>query len=1525
MVGLLAFDLTLVGLFFVPKIQTFVVNKITHSLSKQWDSEISIKDIRITPTLKIIAHDVCIKDLKHNDMIVVGTLKGRLLAFTIKPLKLKFGMVDMNRADVILRKYKGEETVNIAQWAQHIKKTKTEKGKFRMIAKKLTLSNSRFVLIIDDQRTVFDTKNHPDIDYGYFELSDIQWKSKKFLLDADQIVSISTKFDQLAFKQYGGFEMTECQGDFLICDTGLVFKNLNFRTEASRIDMDLRFSYNDWKSMSNFVDSVLITSTIRNSQLCMRDVAAFVPSLKGMDQTIMMNANRFKGCINNFSIIGLSANWGLGTRLHGDLALQNIRDFKHAGINLQLDSSQVSIPELANFKLPKGKTIPINSTIAQFGTTSLRGSFIGSPSIFNTKFDLYTNIGTIFANLSTNNDNGKMLINGSAITPNLNLGRLVGNSKILGTSNLMVTLNGSMSQAELSKDNFKTLKAQISGNINELRIYGYPLRNTTVEANYDNRFYTCEISSNDKYLACEINAQLSLKDQMPYLQSNIALDHFDASKMANAIAKIDSASAKGFDKIIYAAQQQENLQFGFDNFMIALRGSKLENLNGYAGCDNIRIINDDYNLSNERFRLTAINTDLAHKYIFSSNIANASVETNYNIKDIKDSVLNVAHAFFPTLVKAGNSTKSTSSNMANSTPGYLKLHVNTYRTRSVLRLFLADLYIAPNSNIDMNITSGHNNDLITADVPFVALRNKIRVHNLKMHGESSENSALQLQIQSDSAIAIIQNNNIPFERILANVNTANDTVYYNLKWHNAFNDSLTDRSNFTGYVNISNPNDLEIALRNSKLYLDNKKWEFNNENEIHIQNKEIVVHDLRFTDGDSKLTVNGTYSKTRQEQLTVEATDINLQLFNPLFAKFSIGGIVSANVNISNRNGKTFLYGKALANQFAFNEEPLGNVFLIAALDTANKVRFNGGIFESNEKFSKNALNSYGFHDFNQEEHIVGNIKGSYDNKHLSVRTTFDSLNAGFLEPFMSGFSDRFKGRASGKLDFYASPDSAYFDGLVHANHVEIGIAPLGMRYQVHNQDIRFNSKGIFFDDMLISDEDGNTALMNGSIKHKLFKDMQINLKINTNRIMVLNTPKTTNTVFYGKGYAAGKVFIESNGNTIHFRGPNLTTLSGSKIYLQVNSANSASQSDIITFKPKEIQIDNSLNSVANAKREERTALNFDFTFNVTNESDVVLLLESIGGTMNARADGRFQLTYNDNDNLNLYGQLSLHSGDFKLALYNVVNSRFTLVPGGTIMFDGPLDNMVVNISAYKTSKTSLSNIVPQEYLSGNGVNVNAYLHLNGPLMQRIEPTFSFELPNSSTEVRNMFYTAIDTGNTENITKQFVYFMVTNSFLPNDMFSSDRNASGIGASGLNMFSNIVNNVLGNVLSNQKGSFGVTYNQATETSSAEYGVKAGANLLNDRVTLETSIGYYDDKSTQGFNNMYGDFTVEYSINSAGTWKLKAYTYLGERDENYLYDAQLNYTAGVALAFKQDFNATLKRKHKQKKTKKHEQQH
>lgn len=1517
--GILLLDLLLVGLLFVPSIQTHAVNRITQSLSEKWGSEISMKDVHITPTLTLVAHDFRIRDHHANDMIFVGTVKGRLLSFSLKPTKLKFRNVVLKNADVVLRTYAGEESVNISIWAKKLKKEKKSKG-FLLSARCLELCDSRFVLIQDDKRKVFSTSDHPDFDYAFLELKDINWDVDNFKITSKGVTNISAKFKHLAFSQYGGFTLEDGHGEFSISDTALIFDNCFLSTPNSKLETDLKFLYHTWHSLGDFTDSVRIVANIGPSLLCMSDVAGWAPALKGMDETFFLMADRFDGPVNDFKIQGLQANWNMFTQIDGDIALKNVTHFKDADIALNLNQARVNVPELAYFTLPKGKTIPINPTLAKLGSTSITGNFEGTLSEFDAHFDLNSGLGNILANLSTFVSEQKLHLDGSIESSNLNLAKLTGNHSILGSSNVFIALNGHTDSPQLD---LSTLTADVSGDVKHLDLLGYRLRNINIDGEYRNLLYNCTVAANDPHFDCDVIAQLDLTDELPALQGNISLQKFDAGAIASSLPAIDTLKAKGLDKFIAGLQQSPTLTFSFDNFNVMLRGNNLENVNGYAGCDNIMVFNDGATLSNDRLRVTAINNERGHKYILSSGLANATVETNFPIKSVKDSLQDIAHNLFPTLIPAATQHAH---NLCHG-DGYFKAHLTTYRTRSFTRLIAPDFYVAPNSVIDVNISAGDGEKTIYANIPIIGIRNKGFARNISIDARNiGSDGELKLNLLVDSAV-LSTKAPLTLSTLKLDAQSLHDTISYKLNFHNISNQSASSISQLSGMLDVARANDIVLNLRDAVIYYNDTPWQFNDENAIHFRNKSIQVSKLKFYNSDGQIYVNGTYSKNPDDRLICRLLNVDLSMFNTYLSSMSFGGELSADITVRTRNDKPVILGKVLANDFAYNNVNVGNLFAVAGLDTLGRIQFGGGLFDDKKFDSDIALNNgYNFNDFNEEPRILANLNGNYifDKKSLVVKTTFDTLNAGFVAHFLSGFSDHFTGTASGNLDFYANPDSTYFVGTVRANQVNMGIASLGTSYDVIDQDIRFNSQGIFFDNMRILDKDGNLAFMNGSIKHRFFRDMSLDLHINTDRIMAINSPKTPTALFYGDGYVSGVVDIIGPSDNITFRGPSLRTLDGSRIVLQVTSSNSTTQSNTIYFKPRETeaQIDNLRTTNTSS-----TNLNFDFTFDVTKDADVVLYLESIGGTMNARAEGRFQLLYNNADGLNLHGQLGIYSGDFKISLYNVVNSRFTLVPGGRIIFDGPLDDMDVSISAYKSSKTSLSNIVPNDILSGNSANVNAYLHLNGQIMKKIEPTFSFQLPNSSEEVRNSFYTAIDTSNVENLTKQFAYFMVTNNFMANDLFSSDRNTGGAGAS-LNFFSNVVNNLIGNMIDSKKGHFGITYNQATETSSAEYGVNASANLLKDRMSIETSIGYYDDQNTQRATNMYGDFTVEYSLNDKGTWKLKAYTYIGERDDEYvLHSEQLNYTAGVALAYKQDFG-DLRRKNrssnKQKKKKRDEKQ-
>ena len=1507
----LALDLLLVGLLFVPAIQTFVVHKVTEKLSAAWGTEISIGDVRITPTLKLVAHEVAIKDHHRENMIYSGTVKGRLRGIKTQPFQLRLGDVEFEDLDVVLRTYMGEDTINIAKWAYTFKTDKPKKGDFVLTSNSVKIKDGRFALINDNTRTVFDTAGRPGIDYAFFELADLNVKAKDFkLVGAD----IAMDFKQLAFNQYGGFQLQQGSGNFRICDTTLTFDNLKLKTPQSDLDLDLAFRYNGWKRLGDFLDSVYIKAAIRPSTLAMDDIAGFAPAIRGMNEVFRLQADTVSGTVNDFRLKNVTANWLGNNQIHGDIAIRDVTNFLNARFDLALDSTVFHLPDLAQFSLPNGKTIQTNKMLNKVGTTSVSGTFRGDLDNFRTNLTAATGLGTVKAKVTNETVDGQMFLSGDVTSPDFNLAKLISNHQTFGTCNLSATFDASTASTGFTADNLKTLQAHLDGHLQRFPLMGYPLRDIHVEGDYKEGLYNATLSANDPNLKCDAIAQLDNTQGVPFLQGSIDLEELAAGKIGAILPLEDSATAKGIHKLISVMQRNPELNLRFDHFQIAMHGTGLDNCNGFIGCDNIKINIKDDSLSNERLRLTAINSDRLHKYILSSNITNINYESTYPIANVIDSLQSLTHNFLPSLISAVDKHNEETQYVASSSTDYIKLSARTYNMRTLTKLFFPDMIIAPNSTIDIRISSDHADDQATVNLPFFGIRNKVRLHRFQLEGQTSDPHTLSLQASGDSVIVNAGQSRILFDKVNVNADVANDEVRYNLSWHNPFN-SEGNISDLSGTANIGHLDDIVIHLDTSQIFLKDYECHFNDQNTIRIQPHTYVVDNLMFSTNNSFLSVNGTYDTKDSSRLRVAAKNIDISLFNTLLNGMSFGGTLSADLNLMNRKNRRLVFGKLITDELNMNDTRLGDLFLMAGLNNDNAIRFYGGLFNSeNSDLDYEYLSNFSIRDFQNEKSIIANISGSYEGKKFLAKATFDTLQADFLEPFLSGFSNKLSGTASGELTFQASPDSTYLDGTVHVLDAQMGIASLGTLYRVKDQDIRFNYDGLFFDNMLISDKDNNTAVLTGSIRHKMFKNMQMDLRINTDRILALNTQQTTNSVFYGTGYVKGKVTIAGTGDDIFITGPDILTLSGSKIYLHVSSTNSASETDYIRFVPR-------LDSTRNAETVEEsssTNLNFDFTFHVTNDADVVLLLDAIGGTITARADGRFQLVYRTNEDLNLYGNLLMHSGNIKISLFDIVNSNFKLVQGGSINFDGPLDNMTVNLSAYKSSKTSLSNIIPSEYLGAANADVNSYIYLNGPLMRRIEPTFGFELPNSSEEVRNLFYTAIDTQNQQNMTKQFAYFLVTNSFMPENLFSSNTNS----VPGMNMLSNMVNNMLSNVIDSRRCGFGITYNQATETTSAEYGVQANANLFNERVTMTTSFGYYDDRTvTSAYNNIYGNLSVEYRINPAGTWRVKAYTRIGERDDLFYYldEGFNNYVAGVALMYNQDFDFRNRNRNKSKKTK------
>ncbi len=85
------------------------------------------------------------------------------------------------------------------------------------------------------------------------------------------------------------------------------------------------------------------------------------------------------------------------------------------------------------------------------------------------------------------------------------------------------------------------------------------------------------------------------------------------------------------------------------------------------------------------------------------------------------------------------------------------------------------------------------------------------------------------------------------------------------------------------------------------------------------------------------------------------------------------------------------------------------------------------------------------------------------------------------------------------------------------------------------------------------------------------------------------------------------------------------------------------------------------------------------------------------------------------------------------------------------------------------------------------------------------------------------------------------------------------------------------------------------------SDVEVNVALTSHLLDNRLIFNGNFGYRDPSLNT--NQFIGDFDIEYLLNPAGTWRLKAYNRYN--DQNYFLRSATT-TQGVGIVYTRDFN-------------------
>lgn len=1521
--SLLVLDLTLVGLLFVPSIQNALVSFVTTKVSDAWQSEISIDNIYITPTLKVKAKGVKIMDMRHKEMIVVDGLSGRLNSVKLSPFELRFNVIEADNAQVILKKYKGSDRVNIAEWAQKFKKETPGKG-FIFESKKLKLNHSYFVYENEEQRV---HQKDSIIDYAFFELSDINFDSRDFLVKNSDI---SADIRKLAFTQYSGFNLLNASGQFRINSTGLTFDSLTLVTESSRIFMDFGFHYSDWSSYGAFVDSVRFKATVRPSVIQLSDVACFVPSIKGMNNSFIVSA-QVDGPVNALELNNLNAYYQDNTALYGRLGIYNIADKeKDLRFDANIKNSVVNLSEMTDFLLPQGKKIPLPPMVTTLGNTRFNFAYQGSFSDFDAKVLLNSALGNMDAAFTLHDKTESYAYEGYVKSDGFNLGKLLNQNDLLGKIVLNTDFSGTALPKEKTQNFLASATAKLNGHIQSVQVAHYPLRDINIKANYNRQQADASILCADTNCQFDFNGTANWRGEEPNIQALFTLNNLAPGNIVEHYPQVDSSTTQTFKKLIYYAQQNPTFNLKINSLGIKLRGDDLDNVNGFVQIDSFYCKNNDQKFDIQRLRLVAINSERAgHQMIMTSNIANASLRTDYSLHSVGDVLKDWCNQYISQLMPEKSVNQPLLADKKRNENHQLTFNLETYQMREALAMFLPNWFISPRSIAYLQINSNNYDDSLMVSSDRISINRKILLRDIEVSGSEQVDGSFDIHSRCDTFKINQKDGNLAFKHIKINANILDNKVRYDLQWLNP--EIISDyESQLAGEVSLISRDHILAQFEPSNIYLRDKAWHFGEKNAVHIMGKAFKFENVALFTERSRIKIDGSYSDDMSDSLTIDIKNLDLSLLNSYLQKsgMTFQGDVSSKLNLVVMGKSRAYTGRVMISDFAFNDEYFGNVFLLAYLPTEGDVFFTGGISKSDTTINSALIENYDYASFQTESNKLAKLNGYYntEEKVFKVFAKIDTLHIGFLSPFLASFSNSVRGHASGDLSFIARPDTFYFDGKVNVQDAFLKIAVLNTEYHLQNQEITFDKQGINFEDIHFTDKYNNSGTLQGYVHHHKFKDFKINLDIETPNILVLNTTKTEDTPFYGDGFVSGNISITGDTKTLYFKGNNLRTEKGTLVHLPVSFADRTSESDVIHFKVDPAKL---ITMEKTETKSSSTEMVFEFPFDITPSAVVQLDLDlaAFRGTLRANAEGSLRLTYDSKNSLNLYGNAVLTSGSFLMNIEDLINKHFSLVEGGQVIFNGPLDNMTINASAVYSTTASLSDLISSEMTNASlrRLPVKAYLNLTGKFMQNPGVGFSFELPNSTTELSSLFYSAIDTTNSQNMIEQFFSLLMLGRFQANKEIatSTTNNGSDLSNNGINLLTSTVSSFLSKQFNNFN--INLNYRNADVDHAAEYSVATSTSLFNNRTVIESNLGYADDKYNSGNSTTFiGDFSIEQKLNESGTWRVKVFNVTNQYNQ---LTSTTPYAQGVALIYKQDFNSGKdiadsfkpKKKNKKKNTK------
>lgn len=1281
---------------------------------------------------------------------------------------------------------------------------------------------------------------------------------------------------RLALTEQSGVVLKNLQTRVEINDTATSVRRLLVELPGSMLSLnDVQLRYASLKSFARDIKNNPVQLSVANSYVTLDDIAPFLPQLKGLDERVYFTAV-VNGDIKQVNLRTLSLHTaGDGVVLNTSGFVTGLDDKAHLSFNvpnLVLNAHSNSIQQVvARFAALSPQATAI---IARCGNVNIDCSINGSLHKVRFNGDIATSLGAVDINGLFNSNGSNHSFEGHITTPQFRLGELIAQSKLLGDIALDIDLNAKLSSKNLAS-------SKVDGVINYVDFNGYRYHNIVADFNNSLQDFAGSLAVNDPAVQLYLEGDAHLDGPTTAINAQLSTTGLNLSRL-------------GLIKNV----PDGKLSLTMDANLI---GNSADNITGMVAIYDV-LYHDvsGKNLSLDHVVVNADNSASPQFITLDSDFLRGSVKGSYNFATLVPTVKGMLATAFPQFFGNYASTLNRTGKKNDLSFNFVLQPSDEFN--DLVKLPVKFVY---KTTIDGSINESGNAFDVKVNAPYLLNGKKI-----------IEGTDLCARLDSAAGnVSLVAHSLVPLKQgkaaITINACGFNDRLDTDLAWrvlresdfHGNLNFSTLMRRNDDGKVK------LDIDINPTQLVFNGTPWQVDAAT-VAVNDGVVRVNNMCGHCGEQYVKINGEVSRDPVSSLCLDLNDISLDyVFETLeINHVNFGGQATGRFFASELFSKApRIYTPVLhVDGLSYNNSLMGDADIKSRwLNDEKAVELNAEIKQ------RNGLQS----------NIFGAIFVANDSLHL----TFDAhkANVAFLKPYMAAFTSDVQGQVSGRAVLFGNFKTINLYGDVVADSLRFKLDYTNVYYSCSGDSVHMKPDLITFNDVTIHDREGHSAIMNGWLRHNSFHDPAFNFSItNADNLLCYDTNAEINPVWYGQVYGNGSAFVTGEPGVVDIR-VNMQSAPNSKFTFVLSDALEASEYNFITFRDRNqpvtpvdtvVKLDTipdivrQLTARSGVKEQgPPTQYTIDLQGDITPDVQLVIVMDPVGGDrIKATGRGNMRLTYNNNDEMTMFGKYTLEKGDYNFTLQDIIIKDFTIRDGSSISFQGDPYAALLDIEAVYSLNANLKDLdetfANDKEITRTNVPVHALLRAKGAMSQP-DISFDLEFPSLTSDAYRRVKSIISTD--EMMNRQIIYLLALNRFYTPDYMQGSTQNNEL----TSVASSTISSQLSSMLGKMSDKWSISPNVRSDRgdfSDVEVDVALSSQLLNNRLLFNGNFGYRDNTYNTRNSNFIGDFDIEYLLNKNGSLRLKAYNHFN--DQNYYVRNALT-TQGLGIVWKHDFDRPL----------------